>query len=328
MLLKTFILFSMLFSLLQSYVIIEHYPVKYFVPEYRIRFVANMKDYYYNFESAQLYFRATSSNNSEFYTVDMECDPDNRCQAIIPAPMKTTKKIEYYIEARDRNGDLYKTQNFTIPQIELPNWQVDETESLELKSSLRVTKNVPINGFSENVNIKYIQGKVDNSHKVESRFVPSKEIKMIKPDEQVVELNQIKNASAESVDLTGVWSVRRTLSTCLSGLYSYKIIKISSLDGKITNNVTYKKGTKFFYSPEEGYMCQLVDDTDNGSLVGESSVYTYKSFFEALKSGLRRGEYVKLLEFSNDKIVFELHSKGKVLTTTYKREPESLFFQK
>lgn len=327
MFLKTLILFSILFSALQSYVIIEHYPVKYFVPEYRVKFLANMKDYYHNFESAQLHFRASSLDNGEFYTVDMSCNPDNRCEATIPAPMKTTKEIEYYIEAKDRVGDFYKTQNFSIPQIELPNWQVDDRESVEIKTVSRVTKNVSIGGFSENVKIRYVQDRVDNSHKVESRFMPSNEVPMIQPDDQIVELNQIKSVSTDSVDISGVWSVRRTLSSCLSGLYSHKVIKISSLGGKVTDNITYKQGTKFFYSQKDGYVCQLVDDIDSGALVGESSIYTYNSFFESLKAGLGRGEYVKLIEFNSDKIVFELHSKGKVLTTIYKREPDSLFFQ-
>ena len=326
---KIFLSLVIIFTTLNGYIIIKHHPVKYFVPEYRIKFIANMKDYYHNFESAQLFFRALSSqtSNKGFYTVDMNCNPNNRCEAIIPAPLKTTQEIEYYIEAKDTVGDLYKTQNFTIPQIELPNWQIDNGESVEIKTTSKITNNVEIDGFGERVKIRYIENRVDNLHKVESRFVPSDEVSMMKPDEQKVELNQIENASVESIDLTGVWSVKRTLSSCHSGLYSHKIIKISSYNGKITDNITYKKGTKFFYSPKEGYICQLVDDVQSGSLVGTDSIYTYKSFFEALKLGLKKGEYVKLIDFTHNKIVYELHSKGKVLTTIYNREPNSFFFQ-
>ena len=288
-----------------------------------------MKDYYHGFESAKLYFRPVSISlqNLPFYTVYMECNPDKVCEATLPAPLKTTEQIEYYIEAVDNVGDIYKTQNFTIPQIELPNWQIDDIGSVEIITTAKTTDNVPIDGFGERVQIRYISSNIDKAKRVESRFVPSDEINMTKPEEQTIELNQIKNVTDEKVDLAGVWSVRKTLSSCLSGLYAHKIIKISSHNGKIIDNKTYKKGTRFLYTEKDGYVCRLIDDTDSGSMVGQDSIYDYKSFFEALKFGLRDDEYVKLLEFSKDKIAYELHSKGKVLTTVYKREPDSIFFE-
>ncbi|HIC10870.1 MAG TPA: hypothetical protein EYO61_05895 [Campylobacterales bacterium] len=327
--LRTFPIFLLFLSNLFGYIVIEHYPVKYFVPEYRIKLTTKMKDYYHGFESAKLYFRPVSPTlqNAPFYTVYMNCDPDKMCEAILPAPLKTTKQIEYYIEAVDNVGDIYKTQNFTIPQIELPNWQIDDIGSVEIITTAKIADNVPIDGFGERVQIRYISSNIDKAKRVESRFIPSDEVNMTKPEEQTIELNQIKNVTDEKVDLTGVWSVRKTLSSCLSGLYAHKIIKISSHNGKIIDNKTYKKGTRFLYTEKDGYVCQLIDDTDNGSMVGQDSVYDYKSFFEALKFGLRDDEYVKLLEFSKDKIAYELHSKGKVLTTVYKREPDSIFFE-
>ena len=326
MFLKFFILISVATANLLSYVIIEHMPIEHFIPNYRIKFSAIMKDYYHNFTSAQLNFKA-SSETGEFYHIDMECSPDNRCFAIIPAPMKTTQEIQYFIVAKDRIGDIYKTQIFSVPQITLPAWQVDDREQIKIKSSIPIIKDVALKGFSEKVQIQYLQDSNDNSRKVESKFQPPKEINMLKPKTQRIEHNQIKNASAESIDLTGVWSIRRTLSTCTSGLYSHKVIKISSLNGRITESNSFKKGTKFFYSDRNGYVCQLVDDNLNGALVGESSTYTYQSFFQSLKSNLGSGEFVKLLEFSKNKIVFELHLKDKILTTIYKREQEALFFR-
>jgi hypothetical protein len=319
------LLFFIVFNLF-SYIIIEHQPLTHFIPDYRIKFSANMKEYYHNFESAQLHFKSKSVSEGGFYTVDMSCNSDNFCEAVIPAPMQSTREIEYFIEARDRIGDIYKTQNFSMPQVELPAWQIYDTDPITLKSSNSVTKDVSLKGFSEQVAISYITDRGENSHKINSKFIPSQEVELPKPDEQKIELSQIKSAVDDVVDLTGVWSIRRTLSTCRSGLYSHKVIKISSFGGKVTDSITYKSGTKFFYSNNEGFVCQLVDDADSGALVGEDSVYTYKSFFETLKRSLGKDEFVKLLEFSKDKIVFELHFPDRILTTIYKREADSLYF--
>ena len=327
MFLKFFILISIIITdNLLSYIIIEHKPIDYFVPNYRIKFSATMKDYYHNFISAQLKFKA-SSETGNFYYLDMKCTPDNRCEAIIPAPLKSTKEIIYLIEAKDRVGDMYKTQNFSVPQIALPIWQVNNNKLIEIKTVETVTKNVELDGFSEKVQIKYLRDITDNSRKIESRFQPPKEVNMLNPEYQKVEKNQVKSASSESVDLAGVWSIRRTLSTCTSGLYSHKVIKISSFNGRIIESKNIQKGTKFFYSKRNGYLCQLVEDVRNGALVGQNSLYTYQSFFESLKSSLGSNEFVKLLEFSNRKISFELHIKDKILTTVYKREQEILFFK-
>jgi hypothetical protein len=325
--------FKLLFSILilitnlSSYIIVEHEPLKYFIPNYRIKFNANMKDYYHNFVSAELKFRVSTTDlTAPFHSISMICNSENFCSAISPAPLKETKGIDYFIEAVDRVGDRYKTQNFTIPQITLPSWQIDGEIPIELTSSTPIAKDVSLNGFNEKVQIRYIQNSNENAQKVESKFVPSNEISLVQPENQKSDLNQIKSVSSDSVDLNGVWSIRRTLSTCTSGLYSHKIIKITSFNGKISDSTTLRGGTKFFYSDRDGYICQLVDDISSGALVGESSIYTYNSFFNSLKASLGKGEFVKLLEFSSNKIVFELHMGTKTLTTIYKKEPDNIFF--
>jgi len=327
MFLKFLISTSIITTNLLSYIIIEHVPIEYFVPNYRIKLSATMKDYYHNFTSAQLKFKSSSESGDKFYHVDMSCNSDNICSTVIPAPMKSTKRVVYSIIAKDRVGDIYKTQTFSVPQITLPTWQIDDIKPIQINSTSSIVQGVAIDGFSEKVQIKYLNKKNDNSKKIESKFQPPKEINMREPKTQRAEQNQIKGASIESIDLTGVWSIRRTLSTCTSGLYSHKVIKIESLNGIITESKSFKKGTKFFYSNKSGYVCQLIDDNLDGALVGESSIYTYQSFFESLKNSLDSGEFVKLIEFSKDKVIFELHLKTNTLTTIYKREQEVLFFR-
>ena len=314
-------------NILYGYIIIEHTPIKYFVPDYRIKFEAKMKDYYHNFVSAKLKFMATGKMDSFFY-VKMICSPDNLCSATIPAPTNEVKEIVYFIEAKDRIGDIYKTQNYSIPQIPLPTWQVESVDKIYLHTDISEANNIHIQPFKEPVNILYSAGKIEKKKQIESKFVPPKEEKMLPPAKQDIDKNQIRNVSNETVDLTGVWAVRRTLSTCRSGLYSYKVIKIKSLNGTIVESTNVNKGTRFLYSDKNGYVCQLVDDNVNNTLVGENAIYTYKSFFESLKRGLAPEEYVKLLEFGENLIKFELHLKdGKVLTTTYSREKQLSFLK-
>lgn len=319
-----FILIYIFNSSLFSYIIIEHKPIKHFIPDYRIKFDATMKDYYHNFISAQLKFKAYSE---EFYKINMKCTKENICSATIPAPKKTTKEITYFIEATDNIGDSYKTQNFIIPHIEIPSWQVDDGQSIEIEANSKIIKNTSLDDFSEKVQIRFIDNKSNNSYKVESRFRPPEEKEMLKPKNQKIEKSQIKSVSIKSLDLTGIWSIRRSLSSCKSGITSHKVIKIKSFNGNITSSTNFQKGTKFFYSDKDGYLCQLIDDSQSGNLVGSSSIYTYESFFNSLKLSLGRGEHVKLLDFSKNKIVFELHAKDVILTTTYKREQKNIFFQ-
>jgi hypothetical protein len=325
---KYFLQIILLGNILYGYIIIEHTPIKYFVPDYRIKFQAKMKDYYHNFVSAKLKFMATGKMDSFFY-VKMVCNPDNFCSATIPAPTNEVKEIVYFIEAKDRIGDIYKTQNYAIPQIPLPAWQVETTkDNINLESDVATAKNVNMKPFKESVDVLYSAGKLEKKKQIESKFIPPKEEQMLSPAKQKIDKNQIKNVTDETVDLTGIWAVRRTLSTCRSGLYSYKVIKIKSLNGVISESSNLNKGTRFLYTDKNGYVCQLIDDNVNNSLVGENAIYTYKSFFTSLKRGLSSKEFVKLLEFGENLIKFELHLKdGKVLTTIYSREKQLSFFK-
>ena len=303
--LRIFIILNILFVDLFSYISIEFSPIEYFIPNYRIKFQATMKEYYHNLDSAKLKFR-TSATDSKFYYVEMQCSLDNTCEAIIPAPMKSTKSIQYFIEAKDRIGDIYKTQQFSVSQIQLPIWQIDTTAPIKMESDGLIIENVSLNGFSDKVQVQY---KTDTVKRVKSKIhLP-----------QNVLMGQ-KKAEIE-VNLTGIWSIHRTLSTCSSNLYSHKVIKIkSSSDNKIIESKHMNNGTKLRYIENKGYVCQLIEDNSDGALIGSDSVYTRETFFKSLKSSMSDSEAVKLLEFSNTKIVFELHFQNTTLTTIYKRE--------
>jgi hypothetical protein len=323
--LKKLVLMILLISSSFGYIIIEHKPVEYFIPNYRVIIEANMKEYYHNFTFAKLYFRPFSQDGkASFYQTDMRCDVRS-CKGLVPAPLKSTISIDYYIEAFDTADSVYKTQIFSVPQVKIPSWQIDDRSPIELLSSNRVVERVSIEGFGEDVTVHHVVSSSDNSKKELSKFIPSEESVMKAPENQTVNLSQIKSVSDESVDFTGIWSIRRTLSTCHSGIYSHKVMKIDSFNGVITGTSTIGKGTRFYHHPKDGFLCQLVDDSGNASLNGQTAVHTYQSFFESLKSGLRGNDFVKLLDFSEDSIVFELHIGNKTMRTTYKREDSRLF---
>jgi len=312
MLLRIFIILNILFVDLFSYISIEFSPIEYFIPNYRIKFQATMKEYYHNLDSAKFKFR--TSKDSKFYYVEMECSLDNKCEAMIPAPMKSTKMIQYFIEAKDKIGDVYKTQQFAVSQVQLPAWQMDTKTIIKLQSDDLVIDNVALNGFSDKVQFQYQTGL---GKKVDSKIHLPQDIMM----------NQEKEADTE-VNFTGIWSIRRTLSTCSSKLYSHKVIKIkSSSDNKIIESKHINEGTKLRYVENKGYVCQLVEDNIDGALVGSDSVYTRQSFLESLQNSMSNNKAVELLEFSTNKIVFNLAFKNTTLTTIYKREKELSFLK-
>ncbi len=280
-----------------------------------------MREYYHNFTHALLYFRATSTQNSgDFYSVEMSCFSET-CRGTIPAPIKSTSSIDYYIEAYDTTDTKYKTQIFSAPHITLPSWQVSDTTPIELLSLNRKIQNVSLKGFDEEVSIKHVSNNSGSSRRVESKFVPPEEREMKSPESQVSEFSQIKGVSEESVDFTGIWSISRTLSTCHSGIYSHKMMKIESSNGVITRTQTFGRGTRFYYHPQDGFVCQLIDDTRATSLNGQPAFHTYTSFFDSLKNGLKgQNSFVKLLKFGRDEIVFEVTMGFKTMKTTYKRE--------
>jgi len=307
MLLRIFFILHILYVNLFSYISIEFSPIEYFIPNYRIKFQATMKEYYHNLDSAKLKFR--TSADSKFYYVAMQCSLDNTCEAIIPAPMKTTKNIQYFIEAKDKIGDSYKTQQFSVSQIQLPLWQIDTTEPIQLESNGLIIENVALEGFNDKVQVQY---RTSSVKKVKSPINLPK--------------NVLMNKKNITMDLTGIWSIRRTLSTCSSKLYSHKVIKIkSSSDHKIIESKHINTGTQLRYIENQGYVCQLIEDNSDGSLIGSDSIYTRKSFLISLQNSMSDSDAVKLLEFSETKIVFELKFKNTILTTIYKREKEISF---
>ncbi len=332
--LKYFFYVPVFTSSLFSYLIIYHEPIKYFMPNYRIKILAKVEEFDSVFDESKIKFRVANKDESkEFYIANMDCGKNKVCIGTIPAPLQTSDSIEYYIEAIDKAGHGFRTTRFTIPKVKLPPWQKipnqsnDNDDETKTKPS-NLYSNIASNSFSDRSKINYIDEK-DNIDKqnidnIESNLSKLKTLELNK-NEQKTNHDVVLDAS---VDFTGIWSVKRTLSSCSKELYAYKVIRLISENGVIIDSKTFSGGTTFAYSQEQGYFCRLVDDSSNSSLVGEKSIFSSKQdFLKKLQEAIGRFERIELIEFSKNKIIFNLYTDSKVLTTIYTRETSSQFFK-
>lgn len=342
--LKYFLTVPVFTSYLFSYLIIYHEPIKYFMPNYRIKIMAKVEEFDSVFEESKIKFRVTDKDESkEFYIANMDCSKNKVCIGTIPAPLPTSDSIEYYIEAVDKTGKGFRTTRFTVPKVKLPPWQKipNQSDSDEITENNEPVKNnnllyssIASNTFSDRSKIKYLDEK-DEANKnlnIDDESNMSK-LKNLELNETSKKNNQETEKpkdvlSNEPVDFSGIWSVKRTLSSCSKELYSYKVMRLISENGVIIDSKTFAGGTTFAYSDEKGYSCRLVDDSSNNSLIGESSIFpSRKDFFKKLQEAIGRFERIELVEFSKNRIIFDLYTDSKILTTIYTRETSSQFFK-
>jgi hypothetical protein len=338
-------------------VTIEHKPIEYFLPDYRVNIKANVKSYSSRILTGRVYFKSPS--REKFFSVSISCNK-NECNAVLPAPSKKTKTLEYFIAIKTVDGQIYKTQVFSVPQRNLPSWQIDSSNRPLVVYKLpseKELKNIYLEGFKDRMHVQYVKDiysseiehiKINEQNKTKisqeqnqkenkanqnrSSLIPLSEYKIKTADGKLVSPNLSDSAkskgkvySNQKVDLTGVWLLKRNLSTCKSNVSAQKMIRIVSLQGVITNDYIAPNGTQFYYDPQKGFVCKLIDDSRENILVGEKSSYTYGEFLDVLKSQLEVKESVNLNSFNSQKIAFEIVSPEKKFWTIYLRQPESSF---
>jgi|GEM_PF-1647152 len=329
------LLLLLISNYLFSYTVISHKPIDYFIPEYRLLIDANIKSFSSGVSSGKVHFR--SDRNRDFFSIAMRCK-GNSCQATLPAPSKEVDKLSYFISVMNTQGEIYKTQVFSVGQKTLPKWQVGTgKEPLSIYSTTGEKSLSKVTGFEDRIVLKesFQQPKKRAVKKVVKKAQESPNSEYLMPLDEY----QLKGVPAKSnyqqtipsksvVDFSGVWVIKRSLSSCSSSLSSQKLIKIESQNGKIVADQVAPNGTKFMFNDKQGWFsCKLTDDSSQGYLVGESSSYNYYSFLKSLQKDLSAGESVRVLEFNRDKISFELNFSGEKLWTSYIRQPSSSFYR-
>jgi hypothetical protein len=327
------ILFS---SSLFSYTVISHKPIDYFIPEYRLLIDADIKSFSSSVSKGKVHFR--SDRNRDFFSAPMSCKIDN-CQAVLPALSKEVDKLDYFISVIDSSGVIYKTQVFSVGQKSLPRWQLGNSKEPLQVFSPRGDKAISkINGFNDKVIIQERAKIREQSRKPKAikKVIQPTSSESLMPLEEYQLKGMPKGGSSYNnqlsskveIDFSGVWIIKRSLSSCSSSLSSQKLIKIESKNGKIIADHIAPNGTKFTFSEESGWFsCRLIDDEQQGMLVGEQSRYTYHSFLKSLQSDLSDGERVQIVEFNRNKITFELSYRGEKLWTSYIKQPSNRFYQ-
>jgi len=137
------------------YLVVEHDPVKYFLPNYRIKISAQINEYGSIFSVAKVKFRISNDKNREFFGINMNCGGEKiECFATIPAPTQIVENIEYFIEVIDKKDDGFRTPKYSVPRIKLPAWQkIDQNLSLVINN-----KNIlDTSSFSYKSGIKYTE---------------------------------------------------------------------------------------------------------------------------------------------------------------------------
>jgi hypothetical protein len=310
---------------LYSYTVISHKPIDYFIPEYRVVIDATVKNFSGGIKSGKVHFR--SDRNREFFSVEMSCAEDI-CRGVLPAPSSVIVKIDYFISVLDRTGEIYKTQIFSVGKSRVPKWHLTGShEPIRVYSISGDISKGGIVGFSDRLSVKEIpvESRVETK---KAKTIHSMDSNMLIPMEEF-ELNRVtgsvtqKSKSREKVNLSGTWIVKRSLSTCTTGISSQKIIEITAKNGKIVSDRIYPNGTKFLYNPNSWFTCKLVDDTSENILIGERSEYNYYDFLKSLKSDLSDDEVVELHQFSPEKISFQIKRGSVSLWTTYLRQSNS-----
>lgn len=136
---------------------IRHRPIKYFIPEHRIKITAKVKDKD-GVNLVRCYFKAEGQAN--FVFVSMNKTSGVKYDGILPAPSKYTNSIEYLLLVVNRKNVVVRSQPFTVNKEDkdkTPKWQDVSLEG-DIKVSTELAKTTePPKGFSDNITMDIVE---------------------------------------------------------------------------------------------------------------------------------------------------------------------------
>ena len=128
-------------------------PLKYFVPEKRIKLLFQAKDDS-GVQLVRCYFRAQEQADFVFIAMGPLASP-NYFEGILPAPSSDTDAIEYLFLVVNGNNEIFKTQRYKVnrkkDETEAPSWQEVSMEGdINVSTELaKAPETVP--GFSDSI---------------------------------------------------------------------------------------------------------------------------------------------------------------------------------
>jgi hypothetical protein len=141
---------------------IVHEGLPYFVPDHRIRMQTTVTDDA-GVDLVRCYFRATEQ--ADFVFVGMEGGAEGVYSATLPAPSPNTESIEYLFLSVNGDGEIVKTQTFSMAvrevspgeEGEVPEWQVAEKEGEIQVSTELAEAPEEVSGFSDSIGTDVVE---------------------------------------------------------------------------------------------------------------------------------------------------------------------------
>ncbi len=137
---------------------IKHTPIKYFVPGYRIKLEAEVKDKK-GINLVRCYFKAAGEADYVFITMNFK--GIGKYEGILPAPNKNTGAIEYLFLAVNDKNEVVKTQTFVVKKKDkdlAPSWQVVRSEEDIINVSTELARAPEeLAGFTDSITMDVVE---------------------------------------------------------------------------------------------------------------------------------------------------------------------------
>lgn len=153
---------------------IKHKPIKYYVPEKRIRLETKVKSKG-DISKVRCYFKGDAQ--ADYVFVPMAPGQEGAYEVILPAPSKNSKGITYLFLVVTGDNSVVRTQEYSVSksdQDQIPSWQkVESKDDIHVSTEL-ATKPESIEGFTDSIIVDVVESAVRFGYVAEGIYISSK----------------------------------------------------------------------------------------------------------------------------------------------------------